>query len=231
MSAQHLTYMEKNWLAATSAVEAVRYFRESTPGERQWMLRHHEEGKIKNKETWVRDHFDYLLGFYSVVEIAVTIGFVTELPPAFLKKHLPILTDAAVRRYYEVNYPLDLPRRLRERLQTGWGYKVSVTAQLDSYFYEFLELTKLIERDENLESFLWTLDGGWRDGCGFATVQEALLESWPLFKAIQTPNEKKSELQHALAGFCEFIQFCEGLKSLLARMEDVPVVAEAMWLT
>jgi len=42
--------------------------------------------------------------------------------------------------------------------------------------------------------------------------------------------KKKSELQHALVGFCKFIQFCEGLSSLLTRMEDAPVAAEAMWL-
>lgn len=104
------------------------------------------------------------------------------------------------------------------------------TTQLESWFYEFLELTKLIERDEDLESFLWALDGGRRDGCSFSSIEEALLKSRPLFMAIQTPKEKKSELQRALAGLCKFIQFCEGLSSLLARMKSCPLAADAFWL-
>jgi len=230
MSAQNLIYLEKNWLMATSAKDALTHFRKLSPGERKWLLRHHDEEGINNDETWQRDDFDYLIGFYSIVEIAVTVGFVGELSPDFRKRHLPILSDAPVRRYYEVNYQLDLPRRLRERLQTGLGYRLPSSPKLNSFFYEFLELTKLIERDEDLESFLWTLDGGWRDGCSFEKVERALLKTFPLFEAIQTPNEKKSELEHALAGFCKFIQFCEGLASLLSRMEEAPEAAEAMWL-
>src|SRR5438552_2461905 len=110
MSLQNLTYLSKHWLGWTAETEAASNIRKWTAGERKWVLRHHDEENITDEETWLRDYFDNLLGFYSIVEIAVTIGFVSDLPMSFRKRHLPVLCDAAVRRYYELNYQLDLPR-------------------------------------------------------------------------------------------------------------------------
>jgi predicted RNA-binding protein with RPS1 domain len=225
----NLAYLEKQWLEATSAREALSNFHKWSAGKRKWVLRHHDEGDISDEETWLRDDFDYLLGFYSLVEIAVTIGFVDELPRAFGKKHLPVLSDFALCLYYEVNYPLNLPRRLRERMQTGLGFRLKPSPGLNSTFYEFLELTKLIERDEDIESFLWALDGGGRDGCNFTKLVKSLKQSRPLLEAVQKPNEDKSELQHALSGFCKFIDFCEGFAVVLSRLDGSPIVAETMW--
>lgn len=229
-SERNLNYLEKQWLTGQAAERALRHFRKLPPGKRRWMLRHHDEKVIAANETWIRDDFDYLLGFHAIVEIALTIGFVDGLPAAFRKQHLPVLMDAAVRRFYEWNYPLDLPRRLRERMQTGFGYRLKASAQLTAWFYEFLELSKFFERDKEMESFLWALDDGWRPGCDFDDVRKALGRGQPLLEALQKPIGKKSELEQALSGFCKFITFSEGFSDLLSRMESAPVAAEAMWL-
>src|ERR1043166_3959743 len=234
MSDLNLRYLEKQWLSRQPAERALKRMRRSSDKKLAVLLRHHDEEGISDRETWIRDDFDFLLGFYSIIEIAMMIGFVRKLPDTFTKKQLRVLNHPALRRYYEWNYPLDLPRRLRERMLFGAGYYLRRDSVLEAFFYEFLELTKTIERDKDMESFLWCLDGGYREDksgvSNLATVTRALGKSKRLANATQRPPKKRSELDRALNGFCKFIHFCEGLDSLIQRLKDRPEVAEAMWL-
>jgi Bacterial RNA polymerase, alpha chain C terminal domain len=232
----NLRYLEKQWLTRLPAERAFRRMRGTSDKTLATWLRRHDETEegISDRETWIRDEFDFLLGFYSIVEIAMMIGFVSELPDAFYKKHLRVLNHPALRRYYEWNYPLDLPRRLRERLLFGIEYQVIENTFLDAFFYEFLELTKAVERDKDMESFLWCLDGGYRQDrqgeSDLDAVTRALSKADRLAGATQRPPNKRGELDRALNGFCKFIQFCEGLDSLIQRLKGQPEMAEAMWL-
>ncbi len=232
----NLRYLEKQWLSGQPAERALRRMLGPSDKTLAVLLRHHDETDegISDRETWIRDDFDFLLGFYSIIEIAMMIGFVSELPDAFTKKHLRVLNHPAVRRYYEWNYPLDLPRRLRERMLFGIGYHVRKDMVLHAFFYEFLELTKAVERDKDMESFLWCLDGGYREDEGGAsdldTVTRALAKSDRMADATQRPPKKRREVDRALNGFCKFIQFCEALDSLIQRLKEQPELAEAMWL-
>src|SRR5439155_24201279 len=114
----NLRYLEKQWLAGQPAERALRCMRKSSDKTLSILLRHHDETEegVSDRETWIRDDSDFLLGFYSIIEIAMMIGFVLELPDRFKMKHIRVLNHPAVRRYYEWNYPLDPPRRLRERI-------------------------------------------------------------------------------------------------------------------
>lgn len=236
MNDLNLRYLEKRWLSLPQVVAALRTFSKVPAAKLHHILRHHDETDegISDAETWIRDEFDFLLSFYGIVEVGLMIGFVKEVPPAFSKKHLPILCHRAVRQYYDWNYPLDLPRRLRERLQSGVCYNVTSTRELNAAFYEFVELTMVIESDEDLESFLWCLDGGarriGRKWCDIDLVNKSLAKPARLAEAIQTPASERDELDRALNGFCKFIQFCESLTSLLERVKTQRQVAEAMWL-
>ncbi len=232
----NLLYLEREWLHGFPAEAGLQKFAHLTKADRQRVLRHHSEAAVRDRETWLRDEIDYLLGYYGIIEIAMMIGFVDELPTEFQEQHLPILADAAMRRYYEWNYPVEMPRRFRERLQLGIGRSVPGSPELEAAFHEFLELTRQVERDEDFESFLWALDGGWREdedgACDIARVNKVLKDPNRLARAIQTPPDERSELEAALAGFCKFIQFCEGLDAIIEYLKGrgLVSVSEAMWL-
>jgi hypothetical protein len=232
----NLRYLERHWLLGQPAERGLRYIRKASDKTLSVLLRHHDDTDegISDRETWLRDDVDFLLGFYSIIEIALMIKFVGELPNAFSENHLRVLNHPAVRRYYEWNYPLDLPRRLRERILFGVAYDLDEDALLHAFFYEFLELTKAVERDKDMESFLWCLDGGYREDkhgtCDLDAVTRALSKSNKLAEATQRPPDERSELDRALNGFCKFIQFCETMDSLIQQLERTPQLAEAMWL-
>jgi hypothetical protein len=105
---------------------------------------------------------------------------------------------------------------------------------LNDAFYDFLELTKLIERDKDMESFLWTLDGGWRQDdageCDLDRVSRALTNPRRFARALQLPSDDRGETDRALNGFYKFIQFCERMTALLERVKPHPELAEAIWM-
>ena len=232
----NLAYLEKRCFSKTTAPKALRIFSNASDEDLFTLLRFHEETKdgISDDETWERDYFDMLISFYGTVEIAAMIGFVRDFSPEFNEQHLAVLCHPAVRRYCEWHYPMDLPRRLRERLQFQFGYTVKNTKFLNSAFYRFLDLTEKIETDEDLEAFLWVLDGGARKfgrrWCNLERVRDALGEPSVLLKSLQTKAVDRNELDRALNGFCKFVQFCEQLSELLEDLGSHPKVAEAMWL-
>lgn len=231
MKDPNLGYLENRWLKGSSADKAVEHFSKSADLKLWHLLRHHEQEGITEGETWLRDAYDYLLGFYGVVEIASMIGFVPALPAEFVSTHLRILTHPAVRQYYEWNYPQDLPRRLRERILYRIEYAIDTNERTVPLFYEFLELIACLEQDSPMESFLWALDDGTREDkegeVDIEVIRSALKSPHQLFGALQTG--KKTEKQNALVGFSNFIDFCESFSALLCRVDN-PQLAEAMWL-
>jgi len=57
--------------SADVALELLRAVRAGRSRRNLWnLLRHHEEWDISEGETWDRDNFDYLLAFFSMVEVA-----------------------------------------------------------------------------------------------------------------------------------------------------------------
>lgn len=234
MKNPNLYYLEKEWLKGHDAEKALNNFSKWNKQQLASVLRHHKEAAISDEETWRRDEFDYLLTFYSIVEIAIMIGFVQELPESFREKHLAVLGDEAVRRYYEKHYRLLLPDRLRRRLEVGIVEPPPTNASSNATFYDFLELTKMIERDAEIESFLWALDGGWRKDmggeCDIARVREGLANPARLEQAVQRVGPKQTELDAALTGFGKFIQFCEDMDVLLNRLKSEDAgLADALW--
>src|SRR5206468_1478285 len=87
----------------------------------------------------------------------------------------------------------------------------------------------------DVESFLWTLDGGWREDkagkkCDIDSVRKSLSRPKEFVTALQVPNKKRRELDRALNGLYKFVQFCEQFDLLLIELREEPDVAEAMWL-
>jgi hypothetical protein len=232
--APNLMLLQKTWLLNRPAERGLRRVERWTGKRLAHLLRHHDEKSISNSETWLRDDVDYLLGFYAILEIALMIRFVEDVSVTFQKRHAQALSNPALRRYYEWNYPLDLPRRLRERFLFGVGFQIKRNVALHVSFYEFLDLTQVLERDSEIESFLWALDGGRRedkDGvCDIDAVIRSLKSPTRFIGAIRRKPDRRSELDRALNGFCKFVQFCEALDLLIERLKSEPRLAEAMWL-
>jgi hypothetical protein len=196
------------------------------------LLRHHKTGHIEDEETWQRDFFDFLLGYYSMLEIALLIRFINDIPRADADQAVEELSHVAVRRYYEINYELPLPRRLRLRLTTGRGELVDDgPGATIGIFMEFMTLTTFLETDEDLEVFLWFLDGGSRGKKSYS-YQDTLkvLESAELLgSSMSKPEKKRTILDHSVDGFMKFLNFCVQLDDILLASKEWPRFQQAMY--
>lgn len=109
--------LKREFYVNRTAPKASKLARELDEEELSWLLRHHREGGLTNKEIWRRDYFDYLLAYYAILEIALLIGFVDVIPIPDRNRALMELRQTGIRKYYEENYPVELPARLRKRLR------------------------------------------------------------------------------------------------------------------
>jgi len=195
------------------------------------LLRHHTEPPpIRSHETYERDSFDFLIGAYSLVEVASIACFVPDpLPRDFREEAFADLRHPAVRTYYEEKYPLRLPTLLCERLDGKGQDCVGDAQEASMIFGEFMELSRTRQIDPDVEEFLWFLDNGETAGVGLRDVL-AVIESRARFEVEITkrPVEQRA-LQRALHGFRKFMTFCLDLDGLLARSAAVPLLRSSMW--
>src|SRR5271165_4103761 len=70
----NLRYLHQHYLEAREGLKAAaRIDGAVTPKAASalgWLLRHHNEADIEDKETWERDEVDNLLEYYSLLEVA-----------------------------------------------------------------------------------------------------------------------------------------------------------------
>jgi len=200
------------------------------------LLRHHSQAGIRDDETWERDGFDNLLSFYSLVELGCLAGYLgDEFPVEFVDNAYGQLGHPALREYYESNYSLVLPTLFRLRLETGSGLLEKSSNEAYESFATFLEITRPLELESSLETFLWFLDGGWRDGFDIDDTIEALADQETYLRSLS--SQRKTPLQKSVVGFGEFLRFCRAFHALLRIMRegDVPndsslrLLASAYW--
>lgn len=217
---QNFEDLKREFYTNRTGPKASRLVRELKKSELSWLLRHHREERIKNKETWQRDYFDYLLAYYSILEIALLIGFVSQIPLEDQNQALEHLNHAAIRKYYEENYPLELPGRLRRRLSGRGGLRIKdQDGKLTALFLEFTALTAYFETDPDLETFLWFLEGGVRNGYWYKDLLRVLASLDLLVESITKTPEAKTELDESVEGFGKFLEFCVQLDAILASSE------------
>jgi hypothetical protein len=185
------------------------------------LLRHHHEKSITNEETWLRDDFDYLLSFYSILEIAALLGLITIKETPFFERIRQILEFRPIRRYYERHYRLLLPQLFLRRL-TGSGIpNENLNDQTIALFYEFLPLVKIIEEDKDVEVFLWFMDGGEREGFDYEDTIRSFKEV-KVFAQCLCSVRKKTPLDASVQGFAKFIRFCIDFDYLLNSARNHP---------
>jgi hypothetical protein len=195
----------------------------------EWTLRHHDEtGAIHWTETYIRDGFDYLLSYYGLIEISTLIGLVPNpLPKEQRDIALQQLSHPAVKRYYEKNYPVLLPRLLRLRLEGRWKKRIRPSKQTTALFILFLEISRPVDFDKNVETFLWFLDDGLRSGYDIDDVNEALRSSTD-FVRHSSKTRRPSALDRGVQGMTEYLGLLGELHALLESTDD-RLLRSAFW--
>jgi hypothetical protein len=210
-----------------------------------YLLRHHpddedfsEEAIITDDETWLRDSFDSLLTYYGVLEIGCLIGFVPfPLPRPLKEEALLHLSDPAVRRYYEEYYPTLLPELFRLRLVGRQDLRETEGSAAAALFMDFLDISALIEDDEDVDCFLWLLDSGVfyeneEDDETAIDLEDLLsvLEDYDSFvAAVACKPSDQGYLEQAVQGLGKFLTFCPALEQVLDRARRYPYLQSAMW--
>jgi hypothetical protein len=200
------------------------------------LLRHHDEESISDGDTWLRDDFDYLIAFFSMVEVARLARFVPpRLPPAHMRLTRYVLAHDAVRIYYEDNYPLFLPQaHLLFAQGSGVAPDADVAQEGPRLFGRFFALSQPIETADALETFLWFLDGGERDNTDIDDVLDVLHRRRDFLEyASDRPEDYEdgelSALAKAVQGFVEFLRFIPQFVALLNEAEPFPLLQSAFW--
>jgi hypothetical protein len=203
-----------------------------------WLLRHHDEREISDEETWVRDDVDYLLSYYAILQVGITAG-VLDLQPndALFESASELLNYPPLVHYFTKSYPLELPDRMRARFEAPGGPenlgseqpKNSTSIQRKGLFSAFLPLTALLEQDNDMEAFLWLLDGGWRGQWHDERLEKALRH--PKEAATLLMDKRPDPLGHrVMQGAMKFIEFAVALDILLDQASDFPDLQEEMYL-
>lgn len=202
------------------------------------LLRHHEEKAISDRETWKRDHFDYLLAYCSMVEVACLAGYIPgdRVPERHLSRVRPFLNEQDVRRYYEDHYPLLLPQVHRLRLEGHPLFRPmeSTPDEGVELFDEFFTISQPIETGDAMETFLWFLDGGSRGGVDIDNTLNVLRKPKRFLAHIDArPEDSGSEeldpLSASVQGCIAFLEFAPRFLSLLRRTARLPILQSAMW--
>jgi len=203
-------------------------------------LRHQTEGPgyIGERLTRERDWFDYLLEFYSILEIASALKSLPDpLPPDHSERAQQELHHPAVRIYYERHYPLLLPQLFRRRLETGEGSQVTFGAEGEEdsrerayyLFSEFLGLAKWMSSDRDIETFQWFLDDGFRDDFGISDTIRVIRDRDQFARCISKPERDRNALDDSIMGFQKFVDFCIRFHQLLEAARPFPVMQKQMW--
>jgi len=193
------------------------------------LLRYHEpEGVDDQKEIDARDSFDFLLAYFSLLEIATLAGFLpTALPEEEKQFALAVLDQPNVRKYYTTNYPLLLPKLYRLRLQYGIAPEATDGGAIPRY-QQFLTIVEWQRSDEDMETFLWFLDSGYFGDDSVGDLVAILSKAGAYTRSLLR-ERSRTPLDKGVAGYGKFLALCLMLDSLLEDTAQWPLVQSGMF--
>jgi hypothetical protein len=190
-----------------------------------YLLRHHEEESIDDDETFSRDHVDYFIEYFSLISIAVLTGYLTKNDLQVLRPEITYyLGNAPLKRYYYKNYPLILPQILLE-IVLNENFTYAETTEQSDTFLRFHALNQTIDNDD-VNQFLWFLDGGENDGYDIDDLTKTL-KNFSNTTALLQKNEKDA-LSQSVRGFLDYISFIESFSTFLYGVDN-PLHQSAFW--
>lgn len=226
----NLRDLTARWRDDSGAREAMRLVDKLDGRELEHLLRDHRREEIDDAETYQRDAFDNLLSFYGLIEVAALIGFIPEpLPAEFRTEGLQYLRNRAVERYYQDYYPLTLPELAALRMEERRSFQIHSAEPLVPLFMQFLELSGIVERDEDVGTFLWFLEDGYIGEYGLGHIIRALEKPDKYFAALLRPAEKQTPADQSIHGFRKFVAFMREFDDLLLATDAFPILQSAFW--
>ena len=149
----------------------IKLIREKKKADLDWLLRFHVHHPIiKQSEIQFRDNVDFLLKFYSLIEIAIMTDHIpSSLPDKLKAEIIEVLGNEFVKRYYDDYYKITLPALL---FKVVVSEKIQVPVGTSKEFVALLLLDKSIDKD--VENFLWLLDSGYFGDYSIASLRETL---------------------------------------------------------
>jgi hypothetical protein len=192
------------------------------------LLRDHREDPItSSRDVEQRDQVDYLLGYYSLLEVARIAGYVPGNLNQRLRQEMKfILDNSYVKTYYTDYYKLHLPEIAYKRAERNMEVNHNDNLGEVVCFENFLLLQNTYN-DEDIEQFLWFLDDGITNGYSIRDLQAVLKDRSRLKRELET--EDGDILNSALWGFIKYTQFLIDYKKLLVEADGHPELQSAFW--
>lgn len=184
-------------------------------------------------EMEVRADVDRLLTCYSMLEIAAIAGFV----PGNLEDHARhamaearhILGHEHVRKYYEMYYPMRLPRLLYRRLKGHHAYRERPAEGLLETMLALLDLDRRFTSQLEDGTLLRMLDSFVINGCSFDDVVAVIANPEKFIDMLLLEKHAADPRAQAVRELGPFTEFCFDLQALLRRAADHPVLQSTIW--
>jgi hypothetical protein len=231
---------------------AISLLRECPASDLHWLLRHHDQEEITDAETWDRDDVDYALAYFGMLELGIVFSALPEkLPVEVAAEARDFLSHPAVIPYYRYHYPLFLPQMLLARLSRRgndvgslfvWDNMtrkyfdvLSGNAANEGYrvYSQLIPLQSFAESDDDLETFLWYLDGGARYANGHWSdiqfVHRVVKNPKRFFAHMKVAARNRDYHDHAIHGCMKFISYAMDVDFMLSGIEN-PLVRALTYL-
>ncbi len=229
--------LQQTFFYETGAVGAARLVRPHGTSRRlDRLLRDHTTMGVSDlAEIHLRDLFDALFNFYSLVEIGAQIATVPDpLPRAFQTAALRILKNPACRAYYSERYPLALPQAMLRRLDLDptSGRALTESGSMEvaiPRFQELLAFELRFRSDNEITVILRLLDGFTVGGEKLASLIEFARNVENYQAAVSSPESKSDARARALRGFGKLLAAMLRLDTLLADCEPCPLLQSSIW--
>jgi hypothetical protein len=225
--------------------DLIRRYRDGTPAARAVELfanRRKDPAYLKrllHPDLWARPDdpaeadlraaVDDLLHFYGLVEIACLAGYVPETPPddftAVAKDHLG---HSAVVPYCQ-EYPLLLPRLLRDRLTGKWTQREQAKPGLIRRFTNLLDINATIEGNRRIAAFRDLVLEPRKGPETLARLIRVLGRPRAFVRHMVVRPKRRTPLDRALHGFREFLLFSSEFNALMEQSAEFPLFRSAAW--
>lgn len=208
-----------NTFAPIAIKFSERYLSDEFPPNLTYILQSHEEGKIRDTETHIRDAFDCLLSFYSVIELACLSDCIV-IPNEEKQKMFRILSIKPIKKFYNKYYTLVLPALLLNRLSTNEDSMIIKVKGAKRMFARFLDIDLTTLNNYYMDTFLWALDGGELKEHRLRDLKKLLESPLESLKSLAKPEEKMSGRDEMFVGFKDFLLFCKTFYEFLIDMNS-----------
>jgi len=177
-----------------------------------------------------RDNIDFLIDYYSILEIGIIANYFPYNLPSKLKEEVNnILGNDYVSKYYSKYYPLILPQLLLKHISfSNVHSSIDASTPIQSNLFEkFLVLNQTIKSDGDVDQFLWFLDGGITEGYSINYLLNVLSNRETIRYKLGRSNTHP--LNSSLFGFIKYIQFIKDYADLLRQTSEFKLLQSSFW--